>query len=99
MPVTLTFSSPLWRYSAGKWSWYFVTLPREDKDFIKWIEEKTVVGFGFIRVRVTVWISIWETTLFPSKEHDSYLLSINAKVRKKENIREWDTVDVYIELL
>lgn len=95
---TLTFSSPLWRYSAGKWSWYFVTLPREETDFIKWIEDKRIVGFGFIPVEVIVWESIWKTTLFPSKEQ-WYILSINAKVRKSEDIHEWDIVNISIILI
>lgn len=98
MSTTLTFSSPLWRYTAGKWSWYFITLSREDAEFIRWIEDKTIVGFGFVKVEVTVGSSTWQTSIFPTKEKE-YILAIKADIRKKERIFEGDTVNGTMILL
>ncbi|MBP9812556.1 DUF1905 domain-containing protein [Candidatus Gracilibacteria bacterium] len=98
MENRLTFTASLWRYSALKGSWYFVTLPKGDAEFLRWIEDKTVVGFGFIRVQAHIGNSEWETTLFPSKEHGSYLLAVNAQVRKMEMIKEGDELSVTLSL-
>jgi hypothetical protein len=97
-PTLITFTSKLWRYTAGKGSWYFLTLPRDDTDFIRWIEDKTVVGFGSVRVRIQIGSSEWETLLFPTKDKD-YLLPIKADVRKKENLHENMEVECQIELV
>ena len=96
--TSLTFIATLWRYTAGKGSWYFITLPRSDTDFIRWVEDKTVVGFWFVRVRASVGASTWETSLFPTKDGD-YLLAIKSTVRQKENLHENMEVSVNLFLL
>ena len=58
-----------------------------DAEFIRWVEDKTVIGFWFVRVRATIWNTTWETSIFPTKEKE-YLLAIKASVRKKENLHE-----------
>jgi hypothetical protein len=96
--ANIPFSLPLWRYTAGKWSWYFITLSYEDADFIRWIQDKTVVWFGFVRVEVTIGSSIWQTSIFPTKEW-KYLLAIKAEIRKKERLSEGNIVNWTIHLL
>lgn len=95
---SLTFSGKLWRYSSGKASWYFITLPYKDAEFIRWVQDKWVVGFGFVRVQVQVGGSVWQTSIFPTKEKE-YYLAIKKSIRIQENLQEGMEVKGTITLL
>lgn len=91
------FKSKVMRYH-GEGAWYFVTLPKVMSDDIKLLSVDNTVGFGYVRVQVAVGRTIWNTTLFPSKE-GRYYLAIKASVRKSENIADGDTIQGSIELI
>lgn len=93
---TFVFSSQLWKYSSGVSSWYFVTLPREIADKIR--PQAAKVGFGSVRVHVSVGDTAWKTSIFPDKKSGSYVLPVKADVRKKEALTEGKEVDVFLEL-
>jgi hypothetical protein len=59
--------------------------------------EKTLGGFGSLKVRATIGISRFDTSLFPSKEL-GWLLPVKASVRKAEGIGEGDPVAVVLEV-
>ena len=90
------FTSQLWVYN-GDAAWYFVTLPTELADEIKFYQEKRV-GFGTVRVNVLIGKTQWQTSLFPDKASSSYLLPIKLAIRKKENINIGDMVDIILNI-
>ena len=59
--------------------------------------EKTLGGFGSLKVRATIAVSRFDTSLFPSKEL-GWLLPVKASVRKAEGIGEGDPVAVVLEV-
>jgi hypothetical protein len=86
----------VWRY-AGPAGWYFVTLDKGLAQWIRALETKQKVGWGYVKAQVTLGKSTWETTLFPSKEH-GYIVAIKASIRKKEKVGEGDTVVLTLNL-
>lgn len=90
--------SKLWIYSGAKTSWHFLTLPVKEAFEIKCLYSLQAKGWGSLPVSVTIGKTNWRTSIFPSKELDSYILPIKAEVRKKENLAEGDEVKFMIEL-
>lgn len=95
----VTFTAPLWRHNTEKASWYFVTLPEDVADAIDdELGGPDLPGFGSIRVEVTLGGSKWKTSIFPSKEHASFILPVKQAVRRAEGIDDGDEVDVELGL-
>ncbi|MDD2891750.1 MAG: DUF1905 domain-containing protein [Candidatus Gracilibacteria bacterium] len=95
MSTLFDFSAPLWRWSGGKASWYFITLGVENSALIRHIEGQFARGFGSIRVEVTIGDSTWHTSIFPSKEK-RYILPVKALIRKQEGLVEGREVRVQL---
>jgi hypothetical protein len=91
------FKSQVWIFD-GPTPWYFVTLPKEMSKEIDFFFEDSKRGWGSLPVRVTVGETEWKTSIFASKQLDSYILPIKAEVRKKENIDKDDFVEFEIEI-
>jgi len=91
------FSASVWIYD-GSIGWYFLTLPREVAAEIRESTKGTRKAFGTVKVSVTVGSSRWKTSLFPTKELDSYVLPIKASVRQREQVQAGMTVDVLLVL-
>ena len=53
-------------------------------------------GFGSIRVMVTIGKTRWKTSIFPTKEGE-FVLPVKASVRKKEKLKDGDTLSVIFE--
>ena len=85
MTARYEFTAELWEWSA-KASWYFVTLPHEVADEIDDRVGGSTAGFGSIRVDVTIGATSWATSIFPSKEAESYVLPIKKPVRRAEGL-------------
>lgn len=82
----------LWRWSGGKASWHFLTLPASVSREIRLVDAGPHrAGFGALRVEATIGGSTWETSIFPSSKHDAYLLPVKASVRKSEKMVEGRT--------
>ena len=92
------FSAPLWVWMSEKAAWHFVTLPEEVADEIEAITDGRRRGFGSVRVEVTVAPTTWSTSVFPSKEHRSYLLPVKQAVRRAAGVEEGDDVAVTLTL-
>lgn len=84
-----SIKAKVWRWS-GIGGWHFVTLDKDLSAEIKKVAKP--YGAGFVRIRVTLGRTSWETALFPHTKSKSYLISIKAAVRKKEDIWEGDDV-------
>lgn len=86
-------SARLWRWHGGNASWYFLTLPGEVADEIRAVDAgPRRLGFGSLRVTARIGATSWQTSIFPSRQHDSYLLPVKAAVRKAERLVEGQSV-------
>jgi hypothetical protein len=92
------FSAELWLHQ-GEAAWHFVTVPTDVSDDI---EARTVDqrrGFGSARVRVTVGDTTWQTSVFPDKQRQAYVLPVKKDVRATEGVEAGDVVVMILELL
>ena len=68
-------------------TWVFVTLPIEAADELRFMTRSLPkVGFGTIKVRVTLGSDQWLTSVFPDKSCGSYLLPVKAQIRKNQGL-------------
>ena len=94
--LDFNFEAELWA-SKGSGAWYFVTLPVDIAEQIKFFRERHY-GFGTIRVRAHIGETEWKTSLFPDKKSQSFFLPVKADVRKKENLSVGNRLSVSIFL-
>lgn len=90
---TFSQKAKVWLY-PGLGGWHFVTLDKKLSADIR-AKHKT----GFVKVEALVGKIKWNTSLFPHKLSESYLLCVKNNVRKAEGIFEGDEIDFKIELL
>ncbi len=92
------FEAEVWEY-PGPQAWNFVDLPLDIAEEIKAEHGGRARGFGSIRVTVTLGRSTWQTSVFPYKEHGTYILPIKKPVRAAEGIGDGDTVALAIAIV
>ncbi|TSC85517.1 MAG: hypothetical protein G01um10148_903 [Parcubacteria group bacterium Gr01-1014_8] len=91
------FRGKLWKY-PGDGGWHFVYVPDKESKALKAMPRPKKAGFNSIKVRAKIGKTMWNTSLFPSKE-GPYLLAIKAEVRKKEGIDDGDLVKVECKIV
>lgn len=98
-PMTKTYSvtAQVWLY-PGQAAWHFMTLPAELALDIEYHFGHLKKGWGSLPVEVKCRQVVWQTSLFPDKKSDSYLLPLKAQARRETNIKEGDTVEFHITL-
>lgn len=96
MSKTYRFKGEVWRW-PGLGGWHFVSLPKMLSGDIRKLGRPR--GVRFLRVRVTLGKSSWETALFPHRESQTYLISIKRKIREIERVWENDKVNLRLELI
>lgn len=103
MTERLTHTGKLWRWhgSSGG-SWHFMTIDDAAGEALSATAlmrrmERTIGGFGSLKVTATIGDSTFTTSLFPSKEL-GWLLPIKASVRKAEGIGEGDEVTAVLDV-
>jgi len=89
--------SEVWLY-PGMVGWHFLSVSKKQGLDIKKRFGSQKRGWGSLPVTVTVHKTTWKTSIFPDKKSGSYLLPLNATVRKKENIMSGDLVTFEIEM-
>lgn len=94
---TYNFKAKLWLYKGGKAAWHFVTVPEEQSFQIKFLNQGFTGGWGSIPVIVTIGNTTWKTSIFPDRKANTYLLPIKSEVRKKENLKIDDDIDILLE--
>lgn len=97
---TVEHTGTLWRWQGG--SWHFLTIDGAAGEALSGTAlmrrmEKTLGGFGSLKVSATIGDSRFNTSLFPSREL-GWLLPFKASVRKAEQISEGDLVAVVLEV-
>lgn len=78
--------------------WHFVTLPKKRSAEIKTRFGGRAHGWGSLPVIATIGETSWETSIFPDKKSDAYVLPLKAAVRKKENLEAGDTIAMTLEI-
>lgn len=56
-------------------------------------------GFGSLRVEVTIGDTTWRTSIFYDRTVSSYLLPVNAAVRKAAGLTDGDQADFVVQVL
>ena len=103
MTERLSHTGTLWRWSGNSGgSWHFLTIDGEAGEALSGTAlmrrmEKSLGGFGSLKVIATIGDSTFRTSLFPSKEL-GWLLPVKASVRKAEGIGAGDAVEVVLEV-
>lgn len=98
--MNLHFKAKIWLYPGESANWHFVTLDKASAEKVR--ESQSQVkrrGWGAVKVRATMGASTWETSIFPDKSSNSYLLPIKASVRKKEKMGQGYTVDIGLQII
>lgn len=94
--IQYQFSATIWQYSSPSGGWYFVSLPvgvsDEIRTNLKWQEE----GWGRLKATARVNKTEWETAIWFDTKHGTYLLPLKAAIRKAENLKDGDEVNVVI---
>lgn len=96
--ITFEFENDVWHYNTAKGSWHFITLPVSLSKEIKNIIGDQTKGWGSIPVDVCVGNTKWNTSIFPDKKLNSYVLPLKASVRKSEKISDKQVIQVEITI-
>lgn len=103
MTESLTHTGPIWRWTApsAPAAWFFITIDGEAGEALSATAlmrrmEKSIGGFGSLKVTARIGDSEFKTSLFPSKEL-GWMLPVKASVRKAEGVSEGDVVEVVLE--
>ena len=93
--MIIEFSGKIW-YWRGPAPFYFVTVPTEQGDALKFISDSVTYGWGMIPVTAQIGKTEWTTSLFP--KDGRYIVPIKTTVRKTEKLAEGDEVTVRLEV-
>ena len=95
--MQITFDAELFPWDANT-SWVFAALPADDADAV---DDATslVGGFGSVKVNVQIGKTAWSTSLFPSKEMQTYVLPLKKAVREAEDLSVGQTASITIEIV
>lgn len=102
MTERITHTGPLWRWTGGSGgSWHFLTIDGAAGEALSGTAlmrriERTIGGFGSLKVKARIGDSAFATSVFPSKS-EGWILPIKASVRRAEDLAEGDTVTVALE--
>lgn len=103
MSERLDHTGTLWRWTGGNGgSWHFLTVDGDAGEALSGTAlmrrmERTIGGFGSLKVTARIGDTTFRTSLFPSKER-GWLLPVKASVRRAEGISEGDAVAVTLEV-
>lgn len=99
---SVVHTDTLWRWTGGNGgAWHFMTIDGAAGEALSGTAlmrrlEKTIGGFGSIKVRARIGESSFATSVFPSKS-EGWILPVKASVRRAEDLAEGDSVTVALE--
>lgn len=86
----------------SKASWHFFTIDTDTANKIYFNNQiknlSKTRGFGSVKVKAKINDTTWETSIFPNKVNNTYLLPIKKEVRLKESIKIGDYIKLIIYL-
>lgn len=97
MSRSFTFRASVFPY-PGMAAWRFVSVPRGISDEIRTTFGAIRRGWGSIPVIVRIGKTEWQTSIFPDKKSQCYLLPMKLEIRKKENIMDGDAVALSLQI-
>jgi len=104
MSEQISHTGKLWRWTGatGTGAWHFVTIDGPAGEALSATAlmrrlERSIGGFGSLKVKALIGESRFATSVFPSKEL-GWLLPVKAAVRKAEDLAEGDMVEVALEV-
>jgi hypothetical protein len=97
MTRTFQVNAQVWLY-PGKAGWYFVTIPQTTTTEIDYYFSMNKKGWGSLPVSVAVGETTWTTSIFPDKKTATYLLPLKAEVRKRENIKAEQAIELTLTI-
>lgn len=92
------FEAEVWLY-PGEAAWHFVSLPKNISKHIKKEFGDMARRWGSLPVNVKINKTSWKTSIFPDSKSDTYILPIKLEVRKLEDIKSGDNINVSISLI
>jgi len=93
MPLDLTFDAEIWLWQ-GDAAWTFITVPAKLARQIQREAANPKKPGGNIPVTAQVSYTTWKTSLFIDNPRNTYVLPLKAAIRKKEHLREGQTIEV-----
>lgn len=93
-----TCKASVWVYQ-GPAAWHFLSLSRELSARIEKAHHRRARGWGSLRVRATIGKTSWETSIFPDRKSETYLLPLKLKARQAEEIADGDMVKLALIIL
>ncbi len=90
-------SAVVWLY-PGMAGWHFVTIPKDISEDITNLFGDRKRGWGSLPVKVTMGDTFWQTSIFPDKKQDAYLMPLKAEIRKKGQIKAGDNIQLVLEV-
>ena len=96
--MTYRFTTRLW-HTHGDPPWFFISVPPSMADEIDQRTEGMQGGFGSVKVSVRIGETTWTTSVFPSKEHETYILPVKKSVRVAEKLGEGTAAEVELSIV
>lgn len=98
MKKDFTIKAKVWLW-PGDAGWHFVTLDKKLSESIRKVYTK-----GFVKIQVKIGKSVWNTSLFPhivdkKSKKVEYLICINKKILRAEDIYSGDEIKISIKIL
>ncbi len=100
---SVTHTGKLWRWTSptAPAAWFFITIDGPAGEALSGTAlmrrlEKSIGGFGSVKVKARIGDSRFATSVFPSKS-EGWMLPVKAAVRKAEGLDEGDLVEVVLE--
>ena len=96
--VRYEFEAPLFPWASNE-KFFLISLPLDASEEIREISHGLTIGFGSVRVDVTVGVSKWRTSVFPNAANRRFELPIKAEVRKANALATGSIVRASVELV
>lgn len=93
-----SFRAEIWQTPPPA-RWSFLTVPPAMADEIDLRTTGVQGGFGSVKVHVRLGATRWTTSIFPSRERESYILPLKRAVRDAEVCAAGDHVEVTLTLV
>lgn len=93
--IKFSFESVVKVYS-GPADWYFANLPQDLSAEISELFADQKRGFGSLPVEVAIGEMVWQTSIFPDKRENAFMLPLKLEVRKRAGVTAGDKVKISI---